>query len=323
MVTRKNFSAPKKPSQKAHPAALTAASLLGFLISTHEVDASGATNDANLIEATLVEDIGAAERIEAADVMRTVSQELGAAACFLYNGIDTDESRRIMLRAQERFVTNIEALIYGNPSMNIIGGETRARTIRELESILTEWAPISEASKRLDANPTDSAAVDAIKAGTFRLYDMTNHLVSEISGEYSNPAELLQVDALMLDIAGRQAMLAQIISKNACKIWTRDEQDAARDRLSESMELLDRSLNALRHGMAEVGLKPAPTPEIANALDGVIADWAQTRPELDRLLAENDLPEETRTQIFRRMNDKTSRLEDIVHQYTAFAKHQY
>lgn len=323
MFTRKDVSAPKKPSQKAHPAALTAASLLGFLISTHEVAASGATNDANLIEATLVEDIGAAERIEAADVMRTVSQELGAAACFLYNGIDTDESRRIMLRAQERFVTNIEALIYGNPSMNIIGGETRARTIRELETILAEWTPISEATKRLDADPTDSAAVDAIKAGTFRLYDMTNHLVSEISGEYSNPAELLQIDALMLDIAGRQAMLAQIISKNACKVWTRDEQDAAKERLTQSMDLLDTSLNALRHGMAEVGLKPAPTPEIAEALDGVIADWTETRPELERLLAENDLPDDSRTQIFRRMNEKTSRLEDIVHKYTAFAKHQY
>jgi hypothetical protein len=296
----------------------------GAVAATADAQASeGPDARYQLIEAQLVEDIGAAERIEAADILRTLTQEVSSASCYLFSGVDMDESRRLMIEARDKFDKNFDALLNGNASMNIIGGETRRKTIAKLERIGDLWLPMSEAVTALVADPRDAAAVKVIKTNNVPLFDLTDYLVSEISGEYSNPAELMQVDAIMLDIVGRQGMLTQKIAKNACKVWNGEQVALSTDALSRSMQTFEVSLNALMHGMPEAGVKPAPTPHIRSTLEGVVSDWGQTRPLVDELLASGDLAGEAQVSLFRRMNDKMYRLEALAHDYALYSKHSF
>ena len=182
---------------------------------------------------------------------------------------------------------------------------------------------MSAAVSALLADPTDQTAAKVIKTNNVPLFDLTNYLVSEIAGEYSNPAELLQADAIMLDIVGRQGMLTQKISKNACKVWNGEELQRSTDALSGSMQMFEVSLNALMHGMPEAGVKSAPTPKIKSTLEGVISDWGETRPIVDELVESGRLSKDAQTKLFRRMNDKMYRLEELAHDYAIYSKHRY
>ncbi|SHG67623.1 type IV pili methyl-accepting chemotaxis transducer N-terminal domain-containing protein [Marivita hallyeonensis] len=322
-----SLAAEKSPSfdlSKVVKNKLTAVTFVGALFSTAEVRASDNTEgSAEIILAQLVDDIGAAERVEAADELRIVSQEASSAACYLFSGIEPEESRRLVIESRDIFERNLDALLNGNPSMNIIGAETRRKTIAELESLRAIWTPVSEALAALLEDANDADAVGVVKANSKLLYEKTNYLVSVISGEYSNPAELLQVDALMLDIVGRQGMYTQKIAKNACKVWNGEEVETSTQELTGAIEIFETSLNALLHGMPEAGLKAAPTPEIIDGLSGVISDWAETRTLVDTLLASGALAGDEQTALFNRMNDKMYQLKKITHDYALYSKHKY
>ena len=101
----------------------TAALLFAIaLLNAPAVSASESAAGAfQIAKAQLVDDIGAAERVEASDLLRTLTQEVPAAACYLFSGIDMDESRRLMVEARDKFDKNLDALLNGDAEMNIIG----------------------------------------------------------------------------------------------------------------------------------------------------------------------------------------------------------
>ena len=271
--------------------------------------------------ATLSEDTGSAERIESADFLRIYTQEIAAAACYLYNGIESDLSLELLKEARHGFDLHLDALLNGNEALGIIGGEQRRKTVVELEEILSLWKPFAAATDALMANPNDGDAVHVIKSRNVTLFEKTDHLVSTVEGEYSNPAELLQSDVLTLEIVGRQAMMSQKIAKFACQIFTGDGSQEVAKGLSDAMRIYDVSLNALLNGMPEVGVIPAPTPEIRQALTEVLNDWEKTRPDLDTLLSTGTLSREKQIELFQHMSDEMHDLEKIAHKYVVFSKH--
>ncbi|SHG67590.1 type IV pili methyl-accepting chemotaxis transducer N-terminal domain-containing protein [Marivita hallyeonensis] len=283
----------------------------------------GLDGEAELIDAaaTFAEDTGSAERIESAEMLRTYTQEVAAAACFLYNDIDQTLSSKLMTEARAGFDKHIDALLNGNEELGIIGGEERRKTIVQLEDIRTAWGPIATATDTLLSKHDDDAAVSVIKSGNMPLFEMTNKLVSEMEGQYSDPAVLMQSDVLTLEIVGRQATMTQMIAKNACKIFSGNQSEDVRAELKQSMELYEVSLNALINGMPEVGIAPAPTEEIETALNGVLSDWQKMRPTFDTLLETGAMERDTQVEIFQHMASEMYELEDITHKYTIFSKH--
>jgi len=171
------------------------------------------------VPAQLVEDIGAAERIDVADRLRTLTQLIPASACHLHGGVLADEARQMLTVAHDTFTVLTDALLDGDESLNIIGAEQRPKTIAEIEAINVAWQPTDDAVMRLLADANDTEALAVIKDTNGPLFDKASHLLSELEGEYTNPTELLLVDMLLIEIAGRQSMLTQKMSKEVCTIW--------------------------------------------------------------------------------------------------------
>lgn len=268
----------------------------------------------------LIEDIGAAERIGAADALRTLAQQATASACFLAHGVETEKSRAVLIAARQEFRRNYEAVTFGNIGMNIIGKESRSDTIAVLKSIDTAWNDVDPLLQNILENPSDPVALHAVRSNSAPLFASTDKLVSQIAGQYSNPAELIQRDAILINLAGRQGNLTQEIANHACEIWEQESSTLAKDALVSSMQAFEATLHALRHGLPELGLRPAPTEEIAKDLDSVLADWSKTRSLLDKMIGTASFPETSRAEFYTHMTQTSQKLELLVKSYILQAK---
>ena len=278
--------------------------------------------EASLLPANFINDTGSVERIESGEHLRIYSQQVAAAACFFYNGIDTEHSAEIMNEARTGFDVHLAALTNGDETLGIIGGEERRKTIVQLEEIKALWSEMAQSVDALMTSSDDSSAVNVIKDQNMPLFELTNILVSDLEGQYANPVELTQADVLTIEIVGRQAALTQVIAKNACKIWSgRDSAEILQD-LDSAISVYETSLNALLNGMPEVGLAPAPTDEIAAGLTQVLTDWSEIRPIIDAIKG-GSISEADLTYLFRHMADEMHTLEDVTHQYVLLSKKQY
>jgi len=298
---------------------------LGFLGGAAASSQAGAAGASDYIHDgdPLVEDIGAAERIGAADALRTIAQEATASACFLFHGVDPEASRAVLRDARKKFRRNYDAILLGNPAMNIIGREERLRTLTLLQELEAAWGNVDPLLEDLLAQPEDADALKSVRAESVAVFDATDHLVVQIAGQYSNPVELIQRDAVLIDISGRQARLMQEIAGHACAIWESENSALAKEALRSTMGTFNQSLTGLRHGLPALGLKPAPTQEIADKLDRVIDAWGETRGLLDTLLAGKIFSEDARADLFARMNTKSKQLEDLARAYVALAKQSH
>lgn len=248
-----------------------------------------------LIRAQLLEDVGAAERINYAGKLRMLSQRIPATACNMKSGIAVDTSGPMYDAARAEFETILAALEFGDDSLNINGEETRRKTLVAVEALKGSWADINAASLTADDLQT--------KADTnMGVLENAKMLVSEISGQYSDPTALLQADALRIDIAGRQRMLTQKISKEVCFIMSDINADASMEVLGATVNMFEVSLNALQNGMPEAGIGPAPTDEIAAQLTQVVADWNTVKAHIDTVMSGGTLDDETRTAVFVGLN---------------------
>ena len=267
-----------------------------------------------------LEDIGASQRIDYSGKLRMLSQRIPAAACYLTAGTNPESAGNVLESAAAEFQQILTALEFGDVSLGIIGEEERRKTLVGLHKLGALWAPMLETARTIRSTGGSPADVAQIAEQSEAVLNIAKLLVSEISGQYSDPTALLQADALTIDLAGRQRMLAQRISKNACLVAMGISTDAARDQLSAAAEMFDNTLHALRDGMENVGVKPPPTDEIAAGLDVVLENWQGLQPIIERASGEGTLDDEHRAIMFTGANQMTGNMNTVVGLYSESSK---
>lgn len=264
-------------------------------------------------------DLGVAERLTAAGAVRTLPQDLRAAACHLHHGIAVAESRARLLTATADILKLLDALEFGDPDLRIIGAEDRRQTRDQIATMRNTWRDTRAAVTSLLSDPRSGDALQAVRAQIERLYPAAMRLQSEISGQYSNPVELLQVDALMIDIVGRLAMLTQTMASVSCEISMGVRSDALIADLSEARSMFTFGVRALYRGVPATGIKPAPTPEIARHLPELLSDWSVIQQYLDAVVSDSATVE-TQTSLFHLLSAKMYKIEQVAALYTEHAK---
>lgn len=274
----------------------------------------------DLVQVNFVEDSGGSQRIDFAGKLRMLSQRIPAAACNLNAGIAPDESKALLEGSIAEFDKILTALTVGDDAMGIFGAEERRRTTRVIEEVRVKLAPMLAALENsVDGVPQDDA-IQVIADHNMEVLEMTKLLVAEVSGEYANPVALLQSDVLALDIAGRQRMLTQKASKEICFIMSDVNASASQEVLGSTINTFEVSLDALRNGMPEVGLQPAPNGDIAQGLDQVKEDWATIRGHIDAVMGGDALSPEDRAAVFVGLNTTMSDMNRVVGLYSDASK---
>lgn len=273
--------------------------------------------------AGIADKTGAAERIEIADFMVMLSQEAASAACHLHNGISPEESRQLLQEAHDDFALYLHGLIYGDETLKIANKEEDRVTLARLIEVSDLWDPISEAIERVLKDPNDKQALNLIKAQNVPLHDASVLLLSEVIGVYSNPIELLQADALLIQFSGRQATLTQKMAKESCKIWTGNRSEALIAEFEKTIGLYDATLNALLNGMPAVGIKAAPTPEIRAALTAEAERWQIVKATMLTVRDYAEISDETKAKAFHQLNEAMHSAKKIADLYVTYSHHEY
>lgn len=270
-----------------------------------------------------VDDTGAANRIVAGDILRTLSQEIPAAVCHLHNAVGVNEATEMLSISVAKFDAITQALLNGDEAMGIIGGETRRKTIFELEALIATWEPKREAAMAILADPTNVEAAQIIYDSADPMLDKTYHLLSELEGEYANPVELLHSDMMLLEVSGRMAAMTQRMAYEACRVWSGDDSAEVVAKLDESVSIFEASMDALSNGMPSLGVAAPPTSEIAANLEAVAADWDVLRDYLSAVRSGSEVSPQVREDLYHRLALKLYKVEELEELYQDYSKRVY
>jgi hypothetical protein len=284
------------------------------------IAAIGLTCATPAISADITKDVGSSERVNLSGQLGTLSERITAAACNLSAGIATTESAAVLHISTHHFTRINKALLVGNRGFGILGEETRPRTLRAISDLNAKWEPLQEMANAMQASSQDVDTVNSLAQQSNPLQREAQILVSEITGQYADPVALLHADALLLEIAGRQRMLSNRMSKNVCLIASDVHDEEAMAELRETITLFEASLNALQHGLESVGVRPPPNAAIEAGLAVVADEWDLIRPVLDATLGGAELNDETRAQVFLAFLGMEGRMNNVVTQYMKNSK---
>lgn len=265
-------------------------------------------------------DVGSSERINLAGQLGTLSQRIIASACNLNAGIAVAESKAVLDISAFQFNRISDALLYGNRGFGILGEESRPRTLQVIGDLNAVWGPVLEQAVATEVAVNDTAHVAGIADQSEAILSTANILVSEITGQYADPVALLHADALLIDLAGRQRMLAERMSKDVCLISSGINVAQAQDDLRKTSKLFDDTLNALRNGLDSVGVRPPPTQKIEDGLNYVVKEWQNLQPALNAALSGSDLDEDMRSQVFNAFLGMEARMNNVVVLYDRNSK---
>ena len=291
-----------------------------FAVITSAVAALGLACATPAVANNITTDVGSSERVNLSGQLGTLSERITAAACNLSAGIATTESQAVLQISTHHFTRINKALLEGNRGFGILGAETRPRTLQAIEDLNAKWEPLQEMANATEAASNDVASVGSLAAQSDPLQREAQVLVSEITGQYADPVALLHADALLLEIAGRQRMLANRVSKNVCLIASDVRDEEAIEELRDTITLFEASLNALQFGLESVGVRPPPNAAIEAGLGVVAEEWNTVRPILEATLNGEPLTDEVRAQVFLAFLGMEGRMNNVVTQYMKNSK---
>ncbi len=269
-------------------------------------------------------DSDAANRIVAADLLRSLSQEIPAAVCHLHQGISVAEARGLLQHSVETFDRVANALLHGDESLGVIGSEARPRIVMELEALIKDWAPIRDASLTVLAQPDNAEAAQAIYDSNEVMYDKTYKFLAHLEGQYANGSELLASDMMLLEVVGRMAVTNQRLAYDACQVWSHDA-DAAHiaEDLLKTMSIYENSLTALSVGMPSMGIEPPPSKVISEKLDEIGDHWKEIHDKLIVVSTGVEISIEDREWLYHELAVKLHAIEELERLYENHAKRIY
>lgn len=275
----------------------------------------------NTQQVNFVENVDGEVRVNISGKLRMLSQRIPAAACNAHAGISLEDSAAVLEAAEAEFIGILHALEHGDETYGVLSAEDRARTLRVIAKLQSAFDPLENAiASSSSRQALSDDTIQLLADQNMEVLKWAKLLVSEISGQYSNPVALLQSDAMAIDIAGRQRMLTQKMSKEVCLIMSGVNADASLEALAGTMNMFEVSLAALQNGMVDVGIQPPPNQDIIDGLAAVQDDWMAVRPHVQTVIDGGQIDNTARAELFAGLNKTLKDMNTVVGMYAEAAK---
>lgn len=268
----------------------------------------------------IIQDTGIANRLAVGEVLRSLTQEIPAAACHLHNEINVDDATDLLSAGIEQTTELLDALLHGDIFWGIPFAEERRKTIALIEQLRADWVPIQDAGRRLLDAPANEHDAALVSGAADALLDRTYTLLTTLDAQYSSSAEILSRDVMFIQISGRMTALNQGMARKACQLWSGEMDTEIAADLTQSMQDYEGSLKALSDGLPAMGILPPQTPGIADKLAEIGGVWAQNRPLLASVAAGEEISDQQRFDLYFQLIDERVVLLDLVYLYQDHSK---
>ena len=228
---------------------------------------------------------GGKARVNRALGLRGLSERLASASCRFGAGIDVATAQVDLQQVHDNFDAILEGLEFGDRALGMPGAEQTPRILHAIIKTHEVWDPMEHAALAM-LDGSSSAADDAtIRDGYNALFTQATNLAADVSGVYTNPQELLQSDATVLNFADRQRALAQRMTRAVCELASGTNNDETLGELIATVDMFELSLTALRDGMPAAGVNPPPNAVVKSSLESTYAIWQANRGIYDAIKA--------------------------------------
>jgi len=256
-------------------------------------------------------------RLAFSDKMSMYSQRIIGSTCAMTSQAAPFEARGFQGTARIEVNRILKALEKGDRALGIQLPEQNEDILALLEEIQRVWLPIDALSRTIRAGRANENFQQDLEKHLDSFTEASVRLSSVISSKYVDTDSLRLSDAIRIQIAGRQRMLAQKISFEACSIGK--GKDANRALLAETREYLELSQRALLDGMPAAGLVPTTEPELITALERVDRLWAEIRWPIIGLENGAQWDARTQTAMYLKLNELTHEMDKAVIVFTKAA----
>lgn len=228
---------------------------------------------------------GGKARVNRSASLRTLTEAVASASCRVNAGIGAESAQVQLASVRADFDKTINGLINGSAALGMPGAEGSARTLNALTTTAEFWGPLDAAAQRLASGAGTDEDAATIKAGYADLFEQTERLAAVVAGQYTDPSQLLQSDATVLNFAVRQRALAYRMSRAMCELATNSATGDAQQALTTSVDQFQQTLLALRDGFPGAGINPPPNDAVRASLENTYQTWLDQRGIFDAALA--------------------------------------
>jgi hypothetical protein len=235
---------------------------------------------------------GGKARVNRSASLRSLTEAMASASCRVNAGIGAESAQTQLASVRADFDKIIDGLINGSAALGMPGAEGSGRTLNALTTTAQSWGPLNAAAQNLASGAGTGEDAATIKAGFADLFELTEQLAAVVAGQYTDPTQLLQSDATVLNFAVRQRALAYRMTRAMCELATDSASADAQQELATSVDQFQQTLIALRDGFPAAGINPPPNDAVRASLDSTFEIWQNQRGIFDAALAGQTPPAE-------------------------------
>ncbi len=230
---------------------------------------------------------------------RMLTQKISKLSLLVVLGIEPKENRARLLKATDLYDKTLRGFLKGDASLGLppTNNAKIADYIKRLQQV---WKPFEESARKVAKDrKAGIEPVGYIVKNNEKLLGMSNELVQMFKRSFPKQTFLEKARADIVDVAGRQRMLTQKMTKEKLLVLLKVKPEENRKKLKETVALFDTTLRALIEGDPERNIIKPSNPSIKTALQKVAKIWEGLKPlylketlkkrELDRIVKENPI----------------------------------
>ena len=217
--------------------------------------------------------------INLAGKQRMLTQKMSKEILLIAKGVDADANKANLQKTADLFDKTLQGLINGNADLGL-PKTTDAGILTQLGKVSELWVGFKPNVDAIIGGTADKGVLEKVAAQNLPLLKNMNKAVqmyAKMSGSDLDPAM-----ATTINLAGKQRMLTQKMTKELLLIANGIDADANKANLQKTTGLFDRTLKGLFDGDAELGLPGTKDASIRAQLEIVTGLWADYKPVLDK-----------------------------------------
>ena len=257
----------------------------------------------------------AKRRINLAGRQRMFSQRMSKAACFILTGVEVEKHEKMLQKTYDLFAVTNDALSNGSDTLEL-KPERNPAVFVALTRVQKRWDDFAPKVRAvIDHATIDTGSLAELDASGLALLKDMNTAVNIIAKTYGDQLpELPLILAVTIDLAGRQRMFTQKMSKDFCLIDAGVEPDANRADLEATAQYFTATLDALIDGFPGA-VMAAPNDDIHAKLLEVKELWKEPAAVLQAAASGGPISEADRLLIADQMEEVLVTMNEAVKLY--------
>lgn len=215
--------------------------------------------------------------INLAGKQRMLTQKMSKEALFIAKGVNAEANKASLAKTASLFDKTLNGLINGNAELGLAKTEDAA-IIQQLDTVKGLWTEFNKPIQAVIKGDTSNSVLTQIAQQNVPLLKEMNKAVqmyAKSSGSSLDPAM-----ATTINLAGKQRMLTQKMTKELLLVANGIDADNAKASLAETTGLFEKTLKGLVSGDAGLGLPGTTDAAIIDQLAVVDKIWADYKPVL-------------------------------------------